>query len=135
MTDTGTTTSLPRLAEISVDRLRRVGPKHVAAMQAMGIDSVLDLLTHYPRRYLDRTNQADIADLVEGREAMVLGKVRRSTARRTRQGRTLVEVVLFDGSSYLALTFFNQPWRTKQLSEGTQVVVFGKVERFAVGPG
>jgi ATP-dependent DNA helicase RecG len=130
LTDTGTTTSLPRLAEISVDRLRRVGPKHVAALQAMGIDSVLDLLTHYPRRYVDRTNQADIADLVEGQEAMVLGQVRRSTARRTRQGRTLVEVVLFDGSSYLALTFFNQPWRTKQLSEGAQVVVFGKVERF-----
>ena len=38
--------------------------------------------------------------------------------------------MLFDGSSYLSLTFFNQPWRVKQLSEGTQVVVFGKVERF-----
>ena len=30
----------------------------------------------------------------------------------------MVEVVLFDGSSYLSLTFFNQPWRTKQLSRG-----------------
>ena len=28
------------------------------------------------------------------------------------------------------MTFFNQPWRVKQLPEGTQVVVFGKVERF-----
>ncbi len=45
---------------------------------AMGIDSVLDLVTHYPRRYIDRTNQADIADLVDGQEAMVLGEVRRS---------------------------------------------------------
>ncbi len=126
----GSTTSLPRLAEIGVDRLRGVGPKHLDALHAIGIDCVLDLLTHYPRRYIDRTNQAQIADLVEGQEAMVLGQVRRSTARRTRQGRTIVEVVLFDGSSYLSLTFFNQPWRVKQLPEGTQVVVFGKVERF-----
>jgi ATP-dependent DNA helicase RecG len=125
-----TATPLPRLAEIGVDRLKQVGPKHLDALRSVGIESVLDLLTHYPRRYIDRTNQANIADLVEGQEAMVLATVRRSTARRTRQGRTLVEVVLFDGSSYLSVTFFNQAWRVKQLPEGTQVVVFGKVERF-----
>ena len=94
-----------------MDRLNRVGPRHCEALHAIGIDSVLDLLTHYPRRYIDRTNQADIADLVDGQEAMVLATVRRSSARRTRQGRALVEVVLFDGSSYLSVTFFNQPWR------------------------
>jgi ATP-dependent DNA helicase RecG len=127
-------TSLSRLAEIGVERLRQVGPKHVAALQVMGIESVLDLLTHYPRRYIDRSNQVDIAQLVDGQEAMVLGQVRRSAARRTRQGRTLVEVVLFDGSSYLSLSFFNQPWRAKQLGEGTQVVVFGKVESFRGRP-
>jgi ATP-dependent DNA helicase RecG len=128
------TTSLPKLAEIGVDRLNRVGPKHRDALHAVGVDSVLDLVTYYPRRYIDRTNQADIADLVEGQEAMVLGTVRRSSSRRTRQGRSLVEVVLFDGSSYLTVTFFNQPWRHKQLSEGTQAVVFGKMERFRGRP-
>jgi len=122
--------SLAQLAEISVDRLSRVGPKHTEALQAIGIGSVLDLLTHFPRRYIDRTNQADIADLAVGQEAMVLATVRKSSARRTRQGRTIVEVVLFDGSSYLSVSFFNQPWRLKQLSEGTQLVVFGKVDRF-----
>jgi ATP-dependent DNA helicase RecG len=118
------------LAGIGVERLNGVGPRHRAALESMGIVSILDLLTHYPRRYIDRTNQADIADLIEGQEAMVLATVRRSTVRRTRQGRALVEVVLFDGSSYLSVTFFNQAWRAKQLPEGTQVVVFGKVERF-----
>jgi ATP-dependent DNA helicase RecG len=128
------TTSLPKLAGLAVDRLHRVGPKHRDALHAVGVDTVLDLVTYYPRRYIDRTNQADIADLVEGQEAMVLGAIRRSSSRRTRQGRTLVEVVLFDGSSYLTVTFFNQPWRHKQLSEGTQVVVFGKMERFRGRP-
>jgi ATP-dependent DNA helicase RecG len=121
---------LPRLADLGVDLLRRVGPKHQDALASMGIVTVLDLVTHYPRRYIDRTNQATIADLVEGDEAMVLATVRRCHSRRTRQGRTLVELILFDGSSYLSVTFFNQPWRAKQLPEGTQVVVFGKVERF-----
>ena len=123
-------TSLPHLAEIGVERLKGVGSKNQDALASMGIENVLDLLTHYPRRYLDRTSQAAIADLVDGQEAMVLATVRKTAGRRTRQGRSLVEVDLFDGSSYLRATFFNQPWRVKQLPEGTQTVMFGKVDRF-----
>ena len=121
---------LSRLAETSVQKLSGVGAKTAEALSAMGIETVLDLLTHYPRRYIDRTNQASISELVEGDEAMVLATVRRTNTRRTRQGRSLVEVDLFDGSSYLRATFFNQPWRGRQLAEGTQAVIFGKVDRY-----
>jgi ATP-dependent DNA helicase RecG len=123
-------TSFPHLADIGVERLNGVGPKNQDALATIGIENILDLLTHYPRRYLDRTNQAAIADLVDGQEAMVFATVRKTAGRRTRQGRSIVEVDLFDGSSYLRATFFNQPWRAKQLPEGTQAVVFGKVDRF-----
>jgi ATP-dependent DNA helicase RecG len=123
-------TTLPRLAEIEVDRLNGVGPKAKDALAAMGITTVLDLVSHYPRRYVDRTNQSSIADLVEGEQAMVLAAVRKSVGRRSRQGRSIVEVDVFDGVAYLRATFFNQPWRAKQLTEGTNLVLFGKVERF-----
>ena len=122
--------SLPELADIGIERLKGVGPKHQDALAEMGIRTVLDLVTFYPRRYIDRTNQAAIADLVEGDQAMVLATVRKVTSRRTRQGRALVEIDLFDGSSYLRITFFNQAWRARQLHEGMQVIVFGKVERY-----
>ena len=122
--------SLPDLAGIGVDKLKGVGPRHMASLREMGITTILDLITFYPRRYIDRTNQAAIADLVEGEQATVLARVRKTTSRRTRQGRTMVECELFDGSSYLRVTFFNQPWRAKQLREGAEVTVFGKVERY-----
>ena len=121
---------LSRLADTSVQRLSGVGPKTLDALTSMGIENVLDLITHYPRRYIDRTNQASISELVPGEEAMVLATVRRNNTRRTRQGRSLVEVDLFDGSSYLRATFFNQPWRGRQLAEGTQAVFFGKVDKY-----
>ena len=51
-----------------------------------------------------------------------------AVARRTRNGRSLVEIDVFDGSSYLVCTFFNQPWRAKQLAAGTEAVFFGKLD-------
>ena len=59
-----------------------------------------------------------------------MATVKRVTSRRTRQGRTMVQVDVSDGASYLRCTFFNQPWRARQLSAGTDVVVFGKLERY-----
>jgi ATP-dependent DNA helicase RecG len=120
---------LSQLAGIAVTELKGVGAKKAESLHNIDIDTVLDLITHYPRRYLDRTQQADIADMVEGDEAMVLGRVKRATSRRTRQGRALVEIDVFDGSGYLHIVFFNQGWRAKQLTEGTEGVFFGKLER------
>jgi ATP-dependent DNA helicase RecG len=121
---------LAQLARIPVITLEGVGPKKAEALAMMEIENVLDLLTHYPRRYLDRTQQAAIKDLKVGDEAMVLATVKRVQSRRTRQRRSLVEVDVFDGTSYLRCTFFNQPWRAKQLKEGTDAVFFGKLESY-----
>ena len=121
---------LAQLAEIPVAELAGVGPRKVEALAAMEIHTVLDLLTHYPRRYVDRTRQSDIADLKVGDEAVVLATVKRVKSRRTRQGRMIVDVDVFDGTSYLHVVFFNQGWRAKQLGAGTQAVFFGKLERF-----
>ena len=121
---------LSRLAAIPVTELRGVGEKKAAALSEMGIETVLDLLTHYPRRYVDRTQQADINQLRLGDEAMVMATVKRVRGRRTRQGRSLVEVDVFDGSGYLRCTFFNQPWRARQLAVGTEAVFFGKLDQY-----
>ncbi|MHB1930950.1 MAG: ATP-dependent DNA helicase RecG [Acidimicrobiales bacterium] len=123
-------TTLGDLQRIEVGRLKSVSADRAKRLGLMGIETVFDLVTHYPRRYIDRTHQVTMDELVEEEEAMVFGAVRRVTSRRTRNGRALVEVDLFDGRGYLHLTFFNQPWRAKQLREGVEAVVFGKVERF-----
>ncbi|HEX3425095.1 MAG TPA: OB-fold nucleic acid binding domain-containing protein [Acidimicrobiales bacterium] len=122
--------TLASLERVEVARLKGVGEKRRQALADAGITTVLDLLTHYPRRYLDRTAQAPIGALVVGQEATVVARVRRVNGRRTRNGRSLVDIDLFDGTSYLRCRFFNQPWRAKQLEAGTEVVVFGKLELF-----
>ena len=121
---------LRSLAQRRVTDLSGVGSKKAEALEEMGITSVLDLVTHYPRRYIDRTQQVAVKDLKVGDEAMVLAHVKRVSSRRTRQGRTLVEIDVFDGTAYLRCTFFNQGWRAKQLVAGRQAVFFGKLDMY-----
>ncbi|MEO7836414.1 MAG: ATP-dependent DNA helicase RecG [Acidimicrobiales bacterium] len=121
---------LSALHDISVNELRGVGEKKVAGLAEIQIESILDLLMHFPRRYIDRTQQAEIKDLRIGEEAMVLAVVKRVVARRTRNRRSLVEVDVFDGSGYLHCTFFNQPWRASQLTAGTEAIFFGKLDMY-----
>jgi ATP-dependent DNA helicase RecG len=121
---------LAALADIPVTRLQGVGDKKARGLASAEIETVLDLVTHYPRRYLDRTKEARIVDLFEGDEASVLVTVERTTARRIRGGRVLVNSTVGDGSGTLRITFFNQAWRERQLVEGRQAVVYGKVELY-----
>ncbi|NND75658.1 MAG: ATP-dependent DNA helicase RecG [Ilumatobacter sp.] len=128
-----TAITLRDLAEIGVERLKGVGDKKRAALDAVGITNLLDLLTTYPRRWVDRTNEARIADLVPGEEALVLVTVRTVRKRQTRNRRSMVNVNVGDGSGRLDLVFFNQPWRERQLREGLQVALFGKVDVYRGG--
>jgi ATP-dependent DNA helicase RecG len=121
---------LAQLSAIPVSELRGVGPKKLEGLKQQQIETVLDLLTHYPRRYIDRTRQLPVNELVEGEEALIVAKVRRVNVRRTRKGQALVEIDVGDGSGVLRTTFFNQAWRGRQLPEGTEAVFFGKVERY-----
>lgn len=122
--------TLRELDAIDLARLKGVGTALEAKLAELGLTSVLRVLEHYPRRYVDRTKRADIADLEVGDEATIFGEVRRVSGRRTRNGRALVEVSVHDGSAYLAVTFFNQAWRERQLSVGTEAAFFGKLDVF-----
>lgn len=118
------------LDALPVSRLNGVGDKKTKALATAEIHTVLDLVTRYPRRYLDRTRERRISEMVEGEEAMALVTVVRSTSRRVKGGRVMVNVIVTDGASNLELTFFNQAWRERQLTEGKEAVVFGKITFF-----
>ena len=125
--------TLRELDAIPVDRLRGVGERKREALAAVGIESVLDLLTTYPRRWVDRTNEARVSDLVPGAEALVLVSVRSTSKRLGRNRRTIVESVVGDGTGRLHVVFFNQPWRERQLTAGLEVALYGKVDTYRGG--
>lgn len=126
---------LRQLADVPVTVLAGVGEAVARDLDALGIATVFDLVTHYPRRYVDGTNMVTLDRLVEGERAAVLATVRRVAAPPSRPGRgrrapSRVEVEVTDAGGRLKVTFFNQPWRSRQLSVGTLVLCFGPVTSF-----
>ena len=122
--------TLRELRDIPVERLRHVGEKRTAQLAEVGITSVFDLLWWFPRRYIDRSQFSTLAALTVGDEATFFGQVTKIRAQRTKQGSTMVRADIVDGEATLGVTFFNQPWRERQLVAGTQALFFGKVSEF-----
>ncbi|MDA8391452.1 MAG: ATP-dependent DNA helicase RecG [Actinomycetota bacterium] len=110
--------------------LSGVGPARAAKLADLGIVNVADLLTHYPRRCVDRSRQASLAELRIDEEATVVVRVDSVGAARRVRGRAIVEMVCSDASGSLKVTFFNQSWRARQLHTGMELLLFGKLEAF-----
>jgi len=130
---TGTTgRRLGQLADLPVTVLRGVGATVADDLAELGITTVLDLVTHYPRRYVDGTRMVTIDRLAAGEKATVLATVTRVSAPPPRGGRgrrapARVQLEVADRGGSLTVVFFNQTWRAKQLPVGTLALFFGPV--------
>ncbi|MEY2402697.1 MAG: ATP-dependent helicase RecG [Acidimicrobiaceae bacterium] len=124
--------TLDRLAALPVTELKGVGPERTKALaEGFGIENVLDLVTHYPRRYLDQSRMATIGELHVGDRAWIFGQVVKThVVPRRGKVKPRLEVHITDGSGRMKVTFFNQPWRQKQFPDGTEALFFGKVDSF-----
>ena len=126
MSDPGV--ALKELEDRPLTDLHGVGKQTSASLSKVGINTILDLISYYPRRYIDRSKEATVDSLQTNEEGMVLVNIEKVRSRRMRSRKTLVEVTASDVTGSLKLVFFNQPWREKQLNQGRDAVVFGKVD-------
>ncbi|MHB8896851.1 MAG: ATP-dependent DNA helicase RecG [Candidatus Geothermincolia bacterium] len=104
-----------------------VGPAGAKRLEPLGIATVADLLFHFPRRYLDRSNVTPIRDIKMGEEVTVVGRVYDSESRTTRSRKKMLVVTLFDGTGYLSGIWFNQEYHKDRLPVGTLAAFSGKV--------
>ncbi len=118
------------------DPLRLViGDKAAKQLErALELQTVGDLLRHYPRRYETRGELTDLASLADGEYVTVQAEVAKVTSRpmRNRRG-SILEATVTDGRGMLALTFFGrgrQDWRERQLRPGVRGLFSGQVSTF-----
>ena len=111
-----------------VGRVRLVSPARAKALEKLGIRTVRDLVTHFPRRYVDLSAVRTVADARIGESCTIRGTVHEIKLKRPRPNLPLVELALVDGTGTLMVTCFRQPWLMDQVKAGDAVAVAGKVE-------
>ncbi len=119
------------MADLQTDirYIKGIGETRAKALDKLGIATLKDLISYFPRGYEDRTLTRPIKDLILGENACVRAMVAADpTAHRISGGRTLVKCRAVDEGGSLDLVFFNQEYRKSSLHKGETYIFYGKVE-------
>jgi ATP-dependent DNA helicase RecG len=101
----------------------------VKGLDALGIETLGDLIEHFPHSHRDRSLQ-DIASLAIGQDATVAATVRSVAVKPMRNRRQKrVEARVFDHTGPLVAVWFNQPWIARELVAGTHLLLHGKLRQ------
>jgi ATP-dependent DNA helicase RecG len=117
--------SIPR-PSLLAEPLEVPHKKTAAALEALGIETPLDLLEHLPFRHEDRRDARPIVSLVPGEQATVIAEVRKTSRQSGRWGRPRTEATVADETGVVKAVWFNQPWIADQLTPGARLVLHGR---------
>lgn len=109
-----------------VQILRGVGPARKEQLRRLGIETVGDLLFHFPRFYQDLTDVRPISRLEEGLMQTVQGEIVEIEGKELAKGGTVVSVVISEGGQCLEGVWFHQPYAASRFRFGQPVAFSGK---------
>ena len=112
-----------------VKYIKGVGPKKVLLLNKLGIFTLKDLITYYPRTYEDRSKPKFLYECEEGEEALVevIACSRVSNVRL--RGKTMQRLIVRDETDSATITWFNQPYLKDKFNIGEKYKIFGKVSK------
>ena len=115
----------------SLDELDWIPRPRLLALRRLGIESVEDLLTHFPRRHEDRHEFAEFPREESDIPICLCGEVIKTSLRRFGGWKKIFEATLQEAkpnvlSEPLVCRWFNLHYVQKMIATGQRLVVFGK---------
>ena len=108
--------------------VKGIGPQRAKALEKLNIFTKYDLLTHYPRTYENWTELTRIADIIPEEKILIVGKLYNISSRTTARGWKIITAFLIDETGSIQLTWFNQDYLLRTLSNGMRLLVIGKAK-------
>ena len=114
----------------SVQYIKGVGPNNLVLLQKLGINTLEDLITFFPRSYEDRGKPKKIYELVDGEEALI-DVVCASNMSETKFARNkiMLKMLVRDDTGDCVLTWFNQTYLKNKFKVGERYQFYGKVNK------
>ena len=111
-----------------VKYIKGVGPNRVELLNKLGIFTMKDLITYYPRDYEDRSKPKKIADCVDGEDALIEAiAISRLAEIRVKKNMVMYKLTVSDDTGTCNITWFNQPYLKTQFKYGETYSFFGRV--------
>jgi ATP-dependent DNA helicase RecG len=108
----------------------RITPVQKAALKRLGINTIEDLLYHFPVRYGDTAEAKHIDSLEAGDSAVIFGKISGLKASKGFHTKiTMADGYIEDETGRIQCVWFNQPYIAKMTPEGALVRIEGKVSQ------
>jgi len=115
------------LCTTSIRRITGIAEKRARLLGRLGIKTIYDLLSWFPRAYADRSAITPIASIADGDTATIIATVTRKRKKRGFRGRGgRTEATLRDETGEVDVVWFNQPYIAKSLAHGDRLVLSGK---------
>lgn len=112
----------------SIKYLKGVGEKRAAMLGKLGIRTLWDLLTFYPRVYEDWSKIVAIKDAPLNENVCIKAIAgMRCREHKIRKGMTLYKTEVTDGESLIDITFFNNKYAAEKIEQGKEYLFFGKI--------
>ena len=89
--------------------LKGVGEVRSRQLAKLGINTVLDLMEHFPRAYIARKLNPSLRELKPGDNIALTAMISWVDERRTRKGKNLLEVGISDGRAAIVCSWFSYP--------------------------
>lgn len=119
-----------------VTELRGVGDARRKALSKMGIETVFDLLHHFPRAYQNRGDVKALSAVLGDTDAsektavsLILTVATQPVARMIRRGMNILKFRAFDESGTVEIIYFNQNYLKDVFAVGATFRFWGKVYR------
>lgn len=109
-------------------KIKGIGPARVKAFETAGIRTVRELVMFLPKEYRDLDDVTALCDLRPGDTAAVKVRVAGEAAVKFARKLTIIKVYVTDGTETLPVVWFNQPWLKTQMTQGRELLLYGKAE-------
>lgn len=112
----------------NIQYVKGVGEARAKLLNKLGIFTLNDLITYYPRAHEDRSVPKKIEELVDGEEALIeVIPVTRVSEVRVRRNMTILKMNVRDDTGVCQITWFNQPYVKQLFKPGAYYKFYGKV--------
>ncbi len=113
-----------------VKYIKGVGPNRVVLLNKLGIYTLKDLITYYPRDYEDRSKPKLINEVLDGEEVLIKGFViSKMLELKIRKNLTIYKLIIRDETGPCTITWYNQPYLKKVFIVGNEYSFYGKISK------